>query len=92
MATCKVDNQGRIVLPAKWREAQGVTAGCGLVVLEEEGRLVIQTRIQAVREAQAMVKKAIRGRVSLVDALLRERRGEVAREEAVAAGRRRKRA
>jgi AbrB family looped-hinge helix DNA binding protein len=81
MPTSKVDSQGRVVIPARWREQQGVAPGSELVILEEEGRLIVQTREQAVQEAQAIVRRATRPGVSLVDALLRERRAEVTREK-----------
>jgi AbrB family looped-hinge helix DNA binding protein len=91
MATCKIDNQGRIVVPATWRESQGATPGQELVVLEEDGRLIIQTRAQAVREAQEIVRRGVPAGVSLVGELLRERRASVAREQQAAQGRRRHR-
>jgi len=81
MPTCKVDNQGRVTLPSKWREQQGVRAGLELVVLEEDGRLIIQTREQAVQEAQEIVRRTTRPGTSLVDELLRERRREVEEEK-----------
>ena len=80
MSTCRIDNQGRIVVPAKWRMDQGIDAGSELVVLEEDGRLIVQTREQAVREAQEIIRRGARGQSSLVDDLLRDRRREV-REE-----------
>lgn len=80
MSSCKVDNQGRIVIPAKWRERQGVRAGTELVLLEEDGLLVIQTREQAVREAQAIVARAVPGKRSLVKELQSERKFQSGRE------------
>ena len=80
MSSCKVDNQGRIVIPAKWRERQGVRAGTELVLLEEDGLLIIQTREQAVREAQAIVARAIPSKRSLVKELQAERKFQSGRE------------
>jgi F0F1-type ATP synthase membrane subunit b/b' len=51
------------------------------MILEEDGRLILQTREQAIREAQQIVRGSVRRRRSLVDDLLRERRAEVAREK-----------
>jgi AbrB family looped-hinge helix DNA binding protein len=81
MPTCTVDNQGRIVIPSSWRNQQGIGSGSELVVLEEDGRLILQTREQAIREAQQIVRSSVRRGRSLVDDLLRERRAEVAREK-----------
>ena len=87
MPTCTVDSQGRIVIPSSWRHEQGIESGAELVVLEEDGRLILQTRGQAIREAQQIVRSSIRRGRSLVDDLLRERRAEVVREKKRAARR-----
>jgi AbrB family looped-hinge helix DNA binding protein len=80
MPTCTVDSQGRIVIPSSWRRQQGIGSGSELVALEEDGRLILETREQAIREAQQIVRSSMgRGR-SLVDNLIRERRSDVARE------------
>ena len=84
MSTCKLDNQGRLVIPSKWRSEQSVEPGAELVVLEEDGRLIIQTRQQAVRSAQEIVRRAARPGRSMVAELLRERRGEVRQEKRAA--------
>jgi AbrB family looped-hinge helix DNA binding protein len=81
MPTCIVDNQGRIVIPSSWRRQQRIGSGSELVALEEDGRLILETREQSIREAQQIVRSSMgRGR-SLVHDLLRERRAEVAREK-----------
>jgi AbrB family looped-hinge helix DNA binding protein len=90
MPTCKIDNQGRIVIPSKWREEHGVQPGGELILLEENGRLILQTRTQAVKEAQDIVRGAVRQKSSLVEELLRERRAEVDRERRETARRRRR--
>jgi len=83
MTTCKVDNQGRIVIPSSWREKQGIKPGTKLVVAEgDDGGLRIETFLQSVRRVQEMVRRTTRpGGGSAVDELLRERRREVALEE-----------
>jgi AbrB family looped-hinge helix DNA binding protein len=85
MSTCRVDNQGRIVIPSKWREEQGVQGGSELVVLEEDGRLILQTRKQAIREAQDLVRLTTRPG-SLVRELVRERQQQSNREARLAKG------
>ena len=84
MSTLRMDNQGRITLPAAWRERHGVKPGTELVVLEtKDGRLSMQTVIQAVRQAQEIVRRTTRpSKESAVDQLLRERRQEVELERA----------
>lgn len=82
MATCKIDKQGRITLPSNWRSEQGIEPGTELLVLEEDGRLLVQTRMQAVRRAQEMMRKLTRpGSGSAVEELFRMRREEVELEE-----------
>jgi AbrB family looped-hinge helix DNA binding protein len=85
--TCKVDNQGRIMLPAKWRKERGIQAEGELLVELRDNCLVLRTREQAVRDAQSMVRRLIRPGKSLVDDLLEQRRSE-ALQEPGASGRR----
>ena len=80
MSTCIVDNQGRIVIPSTWRRRKGVAAGTELLVLEEDGCLILQTRSQAIREAQEIVRRSVRAGQSLVKELSRERRANAASE------------
>ncbi len=72
-----IDNQGRVVVPSKWRQQQGIRAGAELVIVEEDGRLILQTREQAVREAQELVRRSTNAGRSLVNDLMRERRADV---------------
>jgi AbrB family looped-hinge helix DNA binding protein len=81
MSTCRVDNQGRVVIPSKWRDQQGIGPGSELIVLEEDGRLILQTRQQAIQDAQEMVRLTTRPG-SLTKALERERREQSDRETA----------
>jgi bifunctional DNA-binding transcriptional regulator/antitoxin component of YhaV-PrlF toxin-antitoxin module len=57
--TCRVDNQGRIMLPAKWRKQHRIQPESELLVEFRDNCLVLQTREQAVREAQEMVRRLI---------------------------------
>lgn len=83
MSTCKIDNQGRITIPSSWREEQGIGAGSEILALEEDGRLILQTREQALREAQEMVKRLARPG-SLLKELRHERKRQTSREERLA--------
>ena len=79
--TLKVDNQGRVMLPSWWRKKQGISPSSELcIAVTEEGAIVIETREQGLRRAQALVRKYIPEGVSLSDELIAERRAEAARE------------
>lgn len=52
-----------------------------LVVIEEDGRLIVQTREQAIREAQAIVNRTVPADVSLVNELFIQRKRERAGDE-----------
>ena len=75
-----VGKSGRVVLPAAHRRAAGIKPGDKVMVSTENGRISISTYAQQVREAQAFFKKHYKGKVSLADELIRERRAEAARE------------
>jgi AbrB family looped-hinge helix DNA binding protein len=83
--TCKVDNQGRIMLPAKWRKLHHIQPESELRVELRDNCLVLQTREQGVREAQEMVRRLIPQGKSLVNDLLKQRRREALEERAPAA-------
>jgi AbrB family looped-hinge helix DNA binding protein len=76
-ARAKVDKAGRILIPAKLRMELNVRPG-DPVVLETKGdELHVRPYKQAIREAQAIIRKYIPDRDrSLVDELIAERRKE----------------
>lgn len=79
--TLKVDNQGRVMLPSWWRKKQGVKPSSELcMTVTEEGAIVIETREQGLRRAQALVRKYVPEGFSLSGELIAERRAEAARE------------
>ncbi len=77
----RINQQGRIVIPAECRAAAGLKPGDELLIeAVGEGELRLRTREQAIREAQAIVARyAPKGR-DLVQELIDERRAEAARE------------
>lgn len=80
--TCKIDKQGRIVIPSSWRDRHKISGGEEILLIEEaDGRLSLRTRMQGVRRAQQIIQEAIPGNDSLVEELYRERRRERALEE-----------
>jgi AbrB family looped-hinge helix DNA binding protein len=77
----KIDSTGRILIPAKLRTELNLRPGDS-VVLEKRGQeLHVRPYRQAIREAQAIIRKYIPDRDrSLVDELIAERRKEAERE------------
>ena len=80
--TCKVDNQGRVMLPAGWRKRFKVGPATQLIVREDDtGALIVETKEQGLRRAQELVAHYIPADApSLVDELLEDRRREAASE------------
>lgn len=76
--TCKVDNQGRIMLPADWRKRFNVGPATQLFLRERlNGSLILETKEQGLRRARALVARYIPpDSPSLVDELLEDRRRE----------------
>jgi bifunctional DNA-binding transcriptional regulator/antitoxin component of YhaV-PrlF toxin-antitoxin module len=72
---------GRVVIPAAFREALGLCEGATLIAAVEDGELRLLTVPAAVRKAQATVRQFVPKGVSLVDELLEDRRREVEREQ-----------
>jgi len=69
--------QGRLVVPVELRRELGIEPGDQLVAFVEEGKLIVQTREETIRELHAMFE-GVEG--SMSDELIRERREEARRE------------
>jgi AbrB family looped-hinge helix DNA binding protein len=79
--SARLNQQGRIVIPAECRAAAGLQPGDDLIIdTVGEGELRVRTRRQAIREAQALVAKYNREGRDLVQEMIDERRQEAARE------------
>ena len=72
---------GRVVIPAVFREALHLKEGDVLIASAEQGELKLLTIPAAVRRAQAIVREFVPEGVSLVDELIQDRRREVEHEE-----------
>jgi AbrB family looped-hinge helix DNA binding protein len=72
--------QGRLVLPAHVREEAHLKQGDRLIVIVEDGGILLLTPIQAVRRVQAMARKFVRPGRRASEELIRERRLEAERE------------
>lgn len=76
----KLNQNGRVVIPAALRAALGVKAGDELVMRIEDGELRITTLKRRIERAQNHVRKFARPGASLVDELIAMRR-EAAKHE-----------
>jgi bifunctional DNA-binding transcriptional regulator/antitoxin component of YhaV-PrlF toxin-antitoxin module len=72
----KLDEGGRLVIPADYRKALGVDVGDELVLVLEEGSLRVSTPREAIRRAQAVVRSYVPAGKRLSDELIKERRRE----------------
>lgn len=77
----KVNESGRLVIPAAFRKALGINAGDVLVLRVEDDELRIMTMKRRMEQAQRLVRKYVKPGVSLVDELIAERRREAQKEK-----------
>ena len=77
----KVPANGRVVIPAEFREALGIAKGGELIFRWEDDELRIATMKRNIERAQRHVRQYVKPGVSLVDELIADRRREVAREK-----------
>jgi AbrB family looped-hinge helix DNA binding protein len=77
----RVNEQGRIVIPAECRVAAGIKAGDDLLIeTVGEGELRVRTRQQALKDTQDLYARIIPKDRDLVAELIAERRAEAERE------------
>jgi AbrB family looped-hinge helix DNA binding protein len=76
----RVNENGRVVIPASFRRALGINAGDEVVLRIEDDELRITTLQRRLERAQRLVRKHVKRGASLVDELIAERR-EAARNE-----------
>jgi AbrB family looped-hinge helix DNA binding protein len=77
----RINQQGRIVIPAECRAAAGLKPGDELLIeATGEGELRLRTPEQAIKAAQAIVARGIPKDRDLVAELIAERRSEAERE------------
>ena len=80
-ARARINQQGRIVIPAECRAAAGLKPADELLIeVIGEGELRLRTPEQAIKEAQAIVARYLPKGRDLVQELIDERRAEAARE------------
>ncbi|MGA2376920.1 MAG: AbrB/MazE/SpoVT family DNA-binding domain-containing protein [Candidatus Sulfotelmatobacter sp.] len=76
----RVNENGRVVIPASFRRALGIQPGETVVLRIEDNELRITTLRQRLAKARRLVHKHVPASTSLVDELIAERR-EAARHE-----------
>ena len=76
----KLGQGGRVVIPAEYRKRLGIEPGDEIIVTFKDGEIKITTVREAVRRAQAIVRRFVPEGRMLSDELIRERREEAARE------------
>jgi AbrB family looped-hinge helix DNA binding protein len=76
----RVNENGRVVIPASFRKALGINAGDEVVLRLEEDELRITTLKSRVQRAQRRVRKYVKPGRSLAEELIAERREAAKRE------------
>lgn len=79
-ARLRVNENGRVVIPASFRKALGINAGDEIVLRIEDDELRITTLKHLVERAQRRVRRYIKPGRSLADELIAERREAAQRE------------
>jgi len=76
----RVNENGRVVIPASYRKALGIKAGDEVILRVEDYELRITTVRRRIERAQRLVRKYVKPGTSLVDELIAERREAAKRE------------
>ena len=76
----RVNENGRVVIPAAYRKALGIKAGDEVILRMEDDELRITTMKRRIERAQRRVRKYVKPGVSLADELIAERREAAKRE------------
>jgi AbrB family looped-hinge helix DNA binding protein len=73
-ASMRVNENGRVVIPASFRKRLGIRAGDEVVLQIQGDELRITTLKRNIERAQRLVRKHVKPGTSLVDELIAERR------------------
>lgn len=79
-ARARLNENGRLVIPASFRKALEIKPGDEVILRLEEGELRMTTLRQRIARAQRNARKYIPAGVSLADELIAERREAAKRE------------
>ena len=80
MAVTKIDKNGRVFIPAEYRQKLGLEPGDEVVVQLRDGDLQIVSHAEALRRVRELIARHVSKDRSLADELIAERRAEAARE------------
>jgi AbrB family looped-hinge helix DNA binding protein len=70
----RVNENGRLVIPASFRKALGIKSGDEVVLRMEDDELRITTMKRRIERAQRLIRTRVKPGRSLVDELIAERR------------------
>jgi len=79
-ARARVNENGRVVIPAVFRKSMGINVGDEVVLRIEGDELRISTLKGRIERAQRLVRHHVKPGTSLVDELISERRDEAKRD------------
>lgn len=79
-ARLRINENGRVVIPASFRKALGINPGDEIIVRLDEDELRITTLKLRIERAQRRARQHVKPGVSLVDELIAERREAAKRE------------
>jgi AbrB family looped-hinge helix DNA binding protein len=79
-ARLRINENGRVVIPASFRKALGINPGDEVLLRLEDDELRISTLRSRLERARRHVRKYVKPGVSLVDELIAERREAAKRE------------
>lgn len=76
----RVNQNGRVVIPASYRKALGIEAGDEVILRLEEDELRITTMKRRIERARRRIRRYVKPGESLADELIAERREAAKRE------------
>ena len=76
----RVNENGRVVIPASYRKALGIKAGDEVILRMEDDELRITTMKRRLERARRRIREYVKPGVSLADELIAERREAAKRE------------
>ena len=76
----RINENGRVVIPASYRKALGIKAGDEVILRMEDDELRITTMKRRLERARRRIRQYVKPGVSLADELIDERREAAKRE------------